>query len=91
MLFRSKNLSLKGAEERVASVILQLAEEVGRVKQGRVIIEDLPVQQDLANMAGTSRETFSRMLHSFVKDKEITIEGDTLTINNYEKFFAHHI
>jgi CRP-like cAMP-binding protein len=81
-----KNLSLKGAEDRVASVILQLAEEVGRVKHGRVIIEDIPVQQDLANMAGTSRETFSRMLHQFIKSGEIIAEGDTFVINNYEKF-----
>ncbi|MBM4167201.1 MAG: Crp/Fnr family transcriptional regulator [Ignavibacteria bacterium] len=81
-----KNLSLKGAEDRVASVILQLAEEVGRVKYGRVIIEDIPLQQDLANMAGTSRETFSRMLHQFIKAGEIILDSDTFIINDYEKF-----
>ncbi len=85
-----KNLSLKGAEERVASVLLQLAEEVGRVKQGKVIIDDLPVQQDLANMAGTSRETFSRMLHTFIRDKELHLEGNALIINSYENFREKH-
>lgn len=85
-----KNLSLKGAEERVASVVLQLAEEVGRVKHGRVVIDDLPVQQDLANMAGTSRETFSRMLHTFINQGEVTQQGNTLIINDYEAFSNLH-
>ena len=85
-----KNLSLKSAEERVASVILQLAEEVGRIRHGRVEIGDLPVQQDLANMAGTSRETVSRMLHTFIRSNEITLEGNKLIIHDYETFRNLH-
>ena len=81
-----KALSLKDAEGKVATVILQLAEEHGKVKHGIVEIEKMPLQQDLANMAGTSRETISRTLHTFAKKGFIELDGSTLRILDYEKF-----
>jgi CRP-like cAMP-binding protein len=81
-----KSLSLKDAEGKVATVILQLADDIGRIKQGVVEIEKLPFQQDLANMAGTSRETISRTIHQFAKKGLIELEGSKLRILNYEKF-----
>lgn len=81
-----KSLSLKDAEGKVATVILQLADDIGMIRQGIVEIEKLPLQQDLANMAGTSRETISRTLHSFAKKGLIELEGSKLRILNYEKF-----
>ena len=81
-----KSLSLKDAEGKVATVILQIADDVGRIKRGVVEIEKLPLQQDLANMAGTSRETISRTLHSFVKKGMIELEGSKLRILDYERF-----
>ena len=87
---RIKSLSLRDAEGKVASVILQIADDIGKIKQGKVEIERLPFQHDLANMAGTSRETISRTLHSFVKRGLIELEGTMLTINNYEKFKEYY-
>jgi CRP-like cAMP-binding protein len=81
-----KSLSLKDAEGKVATVILQLADDVGKIKQGTVEIEKLPFQHDLANMAGTSRETISRTLHSFAKKGLVELDGSRLRIINYEKF-----
>lgn len=81
-----KSLSLKDAEGKVANVILQLADNIGRIKQGKVEIEKLPFQHDLANMAGTSRETISRTLHAFAKKGLVELEGSRLRIVNYEKF-----
>jgi len=81
-----KSLSLKDAEGKVATVLLQLADDLGRIKQGAVEIEKLPYQHDLANMAGTSRETISRTLHSFAKKGFIEIDGSKLKILNYERF-----
>ncbi len=81
-----KSLSLKDAEGKVATVILQLADDIGRIRQGVVEIEKLPYQQDLANMAGTSRETISRTIHQFAKKGLIEIDGSKLRILNYEKF-----
>ena len=81
-----KSLSLKDAEGKVATVILQLADDLGKIKQGTVEIEKLPFQQDLANMAGTSRETISRTPHSFAKKGLVELDGSKLRILNYEKF-----
>ena len=81
-----KALSLKDAEGKVATVIMQIADESGRIKQGIVEIEKLPLQQDLANMAGTSRETISRTIHSFAKKGLVELEGSKLRILDYEKF-----
>lgn len=81
-----KSLSLKDAEGKVATVILQLADDIGKIKQGIVEIEKLPFQQDLANMAGTSRETISRILHAFSKRGLIELDGNKLRILNYESF-----
>jgi CRP-like cAMP-binding protein len=81
-----KSLSLKDAEGKVATVILQIANDAGKIKQGTVEIEKLPYQHDLANMAGTSRETISRTLHTFAKKGFIELDGSKLRIIDYEKF-----
>jgi CRP/FNR family cyclic AMP-dependent transcriptional regulator len=81
-----KALSLKDAEGKVAAVILQIADDIGKIKQGVVEIEKLPMHQDIANMAGTSRETISRTFRSFIKKGLIEHEGTKLRILDYEKF-----
>ena len=81
-----KSLSILDADGRVGTVILQLAEETGKIKNGIVEIEKLPFQHDLANMAGTSRETVSRTLHSFAKKGLIERDGSKIRILDYEKF-----
>lgn len=81
-----KALSLKDAEGKVATVLLQLAEDLGKIKQGVVEIEKLPFQHELANMAGTSRETISRTLHSFAKKGLVELEGSRLRIIDFAKF-----
>jgi len=86
-----KSLSLKDAEGKVATVLLQLAEEIGKIKHGVVEIDKLPLQQDLANMAGTSRETISRNLHSFAKKGYVELDGAKLKILNFDKFRDSYI
>lgn len=86
-----KSLSLKDAAGRVANVLLILADDVGVFRKGKVEIDDLPLQQDLANMAGTSRETVSRMLHQFVRVGSIQLKGNKLTITDYEAFRKQHL
>jgi CRP-like cAMP-binding protein len=81
-----KSLSLKDAEGRVANVMLILADDVGVFRKGKVEIDDLPLQQDIANMAGTSRETVSRMIHLFIEGGEVQMKGNKLIINDYEAF-----
>ena len=76
-------LSLSDAENRIGVSMLNLAEDMGIIRKGRVTIEKLPFQQDIANMAGTSRETVSRVLKMF-EDKNLIIKtGHRLVIPDY--------
>ena len=56
------SLSLSDAEKRIALCIVRFADEQGVIKNGQVTIPKIPIQQDIANMAGTSRETVSRAM-----------------------------
>ena len=79
-------LSLSDAEHRIGVSILNLAEELGVIIKGKVTIQNLPFQQDIANMSGTSRETVSRILKLF-EDKNMLIKkGHTLIIPDYNSF-----
>ncbi len=76
-------LSLDDAEHRIGVCILNLAEDNGVIRKGNVTIQKLPFQQDIANIAGTSRETVSRVL-KLLEEKGLVIKnGHTLTIPNY--------
>lgn len=81
-----KSLSLQNALGRVASTILRIADDSGTYKQGKVEISSLPPQQDLANMAGTSRETISRVIKSLNQLGYVKKESSKLIILDYERF-----
>ena len=55
----------------------------GIIRKGKVTIEKLPFQQDIANMAGTSRETVSRVLKMFEEKNLIIKIGHKLIIPDY--------
>ena len=79
-------LSLSDAEHRIGVSLLNLAEDMGVIRKGKVTIQNLPFQQDIANMAGTSRETVSRVLKILEKKSMITKEGHKLVIPDYVFF-----
>lgn len=80
------SLSLSDAEKRIALCILRFADDQGVIKNGQVNIQKIPIQQDIANMAGTSRETVSRALNLLEKEKFIKRDGRLLIIISYKKF-----
>ena len=80
-----KSLSLLKAEGKIINAIIQLAEMSGTMKQGLVEV-DLPYQHDIANIAGTSRETVSRVLHSLEKKGLLQLDGSKIRIPDYDAF-----
>ena len=80
------SLSLSDAEKRIALCILRIADEQGTIQRGLVSIIKMPIQQDIANMSGTSRETVSRTLKLFETEGFITRDGRKLIILDYKKF-----
>ena len=81
-----ESLSLSDVEQRIGITLIRLAEELGTIKHGTVKINDLPYQQDIANMAGTSRETVSRTFKLLEEKGLVTREGRKLTIYNFNQF-----
>ncbi len=79
-------LSLSDAEHRIGVSLLNLAEDMGVIRKGKVTIQNLPFQQDIANMAGTSRETVSRVLKILENKSMISKVGHTLVIPDYSFF-----
>jgi len=81
-----KSLSIGDSERKVGSVLLHLALDCGKYNEKYVEICDLPIQQEIANMAGTSRETVSRVIHSLMKKNLLIYEDETIRIINFEEF-----
>ena len=63
-----------------------MAEELGTIKHGDVLLKALPYQQDIANMAGTSRETVSRTLKLLETKDFLKRDGRNLIIYNFDLF-----
>ena len=81
-----ESLSLSDAEHRIGITLIRMAEELGTIRQGKVEISNLPYQQDIANMAGTSRETVSRMIKILEDKGFIKRSGHSLSILDYSQF-----
>jgi CRP-like cAMP-binding protein len=78
-----ESLSLSDSEHRIGIALIRLAGELGTIKQGHVTVKNLPYQQDIANMAGTSRETVSRTLKLLEDKKLVRRKNRNLTIYNF--------
>ncbi|MBM3329532.1 MAG: Crp/Fnr family transcriptional regulator [Calditrichaeota bacterium] len=81
-----RSLSLLDAKGRVASTLIRLAEDIGSMRDGHVTIEELPLQRDLASIAGTSRETISRVISRFEDEGHLRMTSDSLVFRDFESF-----
>lgn len=70
------DLALKDVYTRVGELILRLAEESGQPETEAVKIRLTATREELANLAGTTRETFTRMLAIYREQELIrTVKG----------------
>ncbi len=81
-----ESLSLSDSEQRIGITLIRLAAELGTIKHGNVTVQNLPFQQDIANMAGTSRETVSRTLKLLEDKALVKRDGRNITIYNFDAF-----
>lgn len=80
-------LSMMSVYGRVADVLLQLAKEQGRRVANMVVVSNRPTHQLIADMAGTSRETVSRILSQLQRKHYIAIDGKKLVILDEKKLY----
>ncbi len=80
-------LSMMSVYGRIADVILQLAKEHGERMGDIIVIQNPPPHRVLAEMAGTSRETVSRVLSQLRKKHYISTDRKRLVVLNEEKLY----
>ena len=76
----AKAFALDRAEQRVAALLVNLAERSGIQESNGIRISVRLTHQDLADMAGLTKETTSRILSRFKKDNLIAGHGKQLLI-----------
>ena len=72
-----KSLALMDVYGRVARMLLDLAVE----RDGALVVEDRPTQQEMANRIGASREMISRILTELAAGGYIEVARDRITIS----------
>lgn len=79
-------LALRDAKYRIGKTLVRFAEDFGTIQNGVVHLGGPPFNSDIASMAGTRRETVSRMIKLFYKNGMIRRSGKNISIPNYTKF-----
>jgi CRP-like cAMP-binding protein len=76
------------AEARLARILLRLARHWGEVDGSEIRFGMAITQQEMANMAGTCRQTINTTLRSFEADGLIRFDGRTLVIGKPDELAA---
>lgn len=79
-----RDISLKRARHRMASIIVRMAQEDGQQSPEGVVIKTPVTVQTLAFMSGLTQETASRVLSEFRKEKLISLKSRQLCILEYD-------
>lgn len=81
-----ESLLSRDAPHRIGLTLVRVTEELGTIQNGRVKVTNLPLLRDIAGMAGTSRETVSRVLRVFREAGMLQREGRQLFFQDYRQF-----
>ena len=79
-VIRSIGLS-HSVSEKLARLLLQFAAD-GRVSDGSIRVKLALTHEEMAQLIGTSRETVTRTLGEFKKDRILELKGSTLILHN---------
>lgn len=79
---RLEDLVFRDVSARLAKLLLQLAEDYGRIHEGGITIDAKLSQQELANLIGSTRETTSHFLSVFRKEGLIGMEKRRIVLLN---------
>jgi CRP/FNR family transcriptional regulator len=78
-----KSLAVDRVEQRIASILLKLAQKMGAPQKEGTMLNLSLTRQDLADMAGTTVETTIRVMSRFTKAKLIKqASGKILLLNS---------
>jgi len=78
------DLGILPVRQRIAKSLIILAENYG-YKEDKCTLNIALSREEIANLAGTTRETAIRILSSLSEEKLITLNAKTIKINNHTK------
>jgi len=86
---RIRSLALERVEQRIARILLTLAESLGRRAEGRIVLDLALTRQDIASMVGTTVESAIRTMSRFQKESILrTAHGGRVEILDLKKLEA---
>jgi CRP-like cAMP-binding protein len=78
-----KSLAVDRVEQRIANILLKLADKLGTREESGIMLNLSLTRQDLADMAGTTVETTIRVMSRFTKSKIIKpVSGKILILDS---------
>ncbi|GAB6072237.1 helix-turn-helix domain-containing protein [Venenivibrio stagnispumantis] len=77
---RLKSLAVEKVEGRIATLLLELAEKIGKKEKDKVVINAPITRQDIAEMTGTTVETAIRIISRWKKEGIIDTERGKIEI-----------
>lgn len=81
-----ESLAFLSAPGRVARLLLQLASDSGeRNGEGKLVFSSRMTRQEMANLTGTSRETFTRVLMDYQDRGLVAIDRNQFILHNEPK------
>ncbi len=80
-----KSMALSDTYVRVSQMLLKLSQKYGVLNNDKIELNISLTREELASLAGTSRETVSRALSQFSKEKSIKICGRKIIILDIDK------
>lgn len=75
-----QNIVTQDTEERIAGMLLELAERYGQPTDAGIVVELSLTREEMANWIGVSRETMSRKLGKLQDERLIRLEGSRILI-----------
>ncbi len=80
-----ESLAFLSAPGRVARLLLDMAGEQGKASTSGLTFETTMTRQEMANLTGTSRETFTRVLMEYQDRGLVDIDRNQFTLRNETK------
>jgi CRP/FNR family transcriptional regulator, cyclic AMP receptor protein len=80
-----ESLALLNVYGRIAGTLLQLADDQGTSSEKGLTIAERPIHQEIANMAGTTRETVSRVLNDLERRGYLARDGRSIIIQDPDR------
>lgn len=79
------NLAFLSASGRVAKTITEMCESENNIENGKYIVNHKMTRQDFANIAGTSRETLTRIIMEFQDENILTSYRNKIIVHDKKR------